>query len=96
VHLHKRKNKFKLNFAENPDTIIETDITYILQTWNDIFNVLKGCIFKGMDYNTSCTAKDAINAVDNSITGKYKGNVPEGLIIRDNGQNIFQRNSINI
>ncbi|MFG1391226.1 hypothetical protein [Acidiplasma aeolicum] len=49
-----------------------------------------------MDYNTSCTAKDAINAVDNSITGKYKGNVPEGLIIRDNGQNIFQKNSINI
>jgi putative transposase len=40
----------------------------------------------GYNCNTSCTAKDAINAVDNSITGKYKGNVPEGLILRtDNG-----------
>ena len=40
----------------------------------------------GYNYNTSCTAKDAINAVDNSIIRKFNGIIPDNITLRtDNG-----------
>ena len=40
----------------------------------------------GYNYNTSCTAKDAINAMDDSIIRKFNGVIPDNITLRtDNG-----------
>ncbi|WP_337860222.1 DDE-type integrase/transposase/recombinase [Ferroplasma sp.] len=90
VHKHKNKKELKLNTADKPDMVLETDITYIptnagmtyLMCLKDVYS--KEWI--GYNYNTSCTARDAINAVNDSVTRKYNGTILEELIIRtDNG-----------
>ena len=70
--------------------LIETDITYIptnngmtyLMCIKDVFSKE----WYGYNYNTSCTAKDAISAVDKSIIRKFNGNIPDNITLRtDNG-----------
>ena len=70
--------------------LIETDITYIptnngmtyLMCIKDVFSKE----WYGYNYNKSCTARDAINAVDNAIIRKFNGNIPDNLTLRtDNG-----------
>ena len=40
----------------------------------------------GYNYNTSCTARDAVNAIDDSIIRKFKGKVPDNITLQtDNG-----------
>ena len=77
VYSHKNKMELKLLRADKPEMLIETDITYI-STNNGMTYLM--CIkdtfskeWYGYDYNTSCTAKDAINAIDNSIIRKFNG-----------------------
>ncbi len=42
--------------------------------------------WQGYTYNTSCTAKDAINAINYSIKRKFNGIVPDNITLRiDNG-----------
>ncbi len=90
LHKHKNKTELKLNTANKPDQILETDITYIAKNNGMTYLMcLKDVYSKewlGYNYNTSCTARDAINAVNDSIDRKYKGIVPDHLILRtDNG-----------
>ena len=71
VHSHRDRKELKLIAADKPEMVIETDITYIptkngmtyLMCIKDIFSKE----WYGYNYNTSCTAKDAINAVNDAI-----------------------------
>ena len=66
--------------------LIETDITYIstnngmtyLMCIKDVFSKE----WYGYNYNTSCTARDAINAVDDSTIRKFNGNIPDNITLR--------------
>ena len=86
LHKHKNKTELKLNTANKPDQIIETDITYIATNNGMTYLMCLKDIYSkewlGYNYNTSCTARDAINAVNDSIDRKYKGIVPDHLILR--------------
>ena len=90
LHTHKNKRELKFLKADKPEMLIETDITYIptnngmtyLMCIKDVFSKE----WYGYNYNTSCTAKDAINAVDNTIIRKFNGNIPDNITLRtDNG-----------
>jgi transposase InsO family protein len=90
LHSHKNRRELKLLKANKPEMLIETDITYI-PTNNGMTYLM--CIkdafskeWYGYNYNTSCTAKDAINAVDDSIIRKFNGIIPDNITLRtDNG-----------
>ncbi len=96
LHTHKNKKELKLLKANKPEMLIETDITYI-PTNNGMTHLM--CIkdvfskeWYGYNYNTSCTAKDAINAVDNAIIRKFNGNIPDNITLRiDNGPQYISR-----
>ena len=90
LHTHKNRKELKLLRADRPGMLIETDITYIptnkgmtyLMCIKDVFSKE----WYGYNYNTSCTARDAISAVDNSIIRKFNGKVPDNITLRtDNG-----------
>ena len=74
LHKHKNKKELKLLKADRPGMLIETDITYIptnkgmpyLMCIKDVFSKE----WYGYNYNTSCTARDAISTIDNSIIRK--------------------------
>ena len=76
--------------------LIEIDITYI-PTGSGMTYLL--CIkdvsskeWYGYNYNTSCTAKNAVNAVDDAIIRKFSGKVPDNIIHRtDNGSQYTYR-----
>ena len=84
VHSHKNRKELKLLRADRPEMLIETDITYIptnngmtyLMCIKDVFSKE----WYGYSYNTSCTAKDAINAMDDSIIRKFNGTVPDNIL----------------
>ena len=90
LHTHKNRKELKLLRADKPEMLIETDITYI-PTSNGMTYLM--CIkdafskeWYGHNYNTSCTARDAINAVDDAIIRKFNGKVPDNITLRtDNG-----------
>jgi transposase InsO family protein len=90
LHNHKNRRELKLLKANKPEMLIETDITYIptnngmtyLMCIKDVFSKE----WYGYNYNTSCTAKDAINAVDDAVIRKFNGRVPDNITLRtDNG-----------
>lgn len=90
LHNHKNKKELKLLKADKPGMLIETDITYIPTNNGMIYLMCIRDVFSkewyGYNYNTSCTAKDAINAVDNAIIRKFNGNMPDNITLRtDNG-----------
>jgi transposase InsO family protein len=96
VHSHKNRKELKLLRADRPEMLIETDITYIptnngmtyLMCIKDVFSKE----WYGYSYNTSCTAKDAINAMDDSIIRKFNGKVPDNITLRtDNGSQYISR-----
>ena len=96
VHSHRDRKELKLLTADKPEMVLETDITYIptrngmtyLMCIKDIFSKE----WYGYNYNTSCTAKDAINAVNDSIIRKFQGKVPDGITLRtDNGPQYISR-----
>ena len=90
LHTHKNRRELKLLRADKPEMLIETDITYI-PTNNGMTYLM--CIkdafskeWYGYNYNTSCTSRDAINAVDNAIIRKFNGIIPDNITLRtDNG-----------
>ncbi len=101
MHTHKNKKELKLLRADKPGMLIETDITYIptnngmtyLMCIKDVFSKE----WYGYNYNISCTARDAVNAVDNSIIRKFNGNIPDSLTLRtDNGPQYIQKSSMSI
>ena len=90
MHSHRNRNELKLLRADKPEMLIETYITYIptnngmtyLMCIKDVFSKE----WYGYNYNTSCTAKDAISAMDDSIIRKFNGIVPDNITLRtDNG-----------
>ncbi|WP_287954784.1 IS3 family transposase, partial [Acidiplasma sp.] len=90
LHNHKNRRELKLLKADRPEMLIETDITYI-PTNNGMTYLM--CIkdafskeWYGYNYNTSCTARDAINAIDDAIIRKFNGIIPDNITLRtDNG-----------
>ena len=99
LHTHRNRKELKLLKADRPEMLIETDITYIptnnrmtyLMCIKDVFSKE----WYGYNYNTSCTAKDAINAVDavdDSIIRKFNGNIPDNITLRtDNGHQYISK-----
>ncbi|WMT50861.1 MAG: integrase core domain-containing protein [Ferroplasma sp.] len=96
VHSHKNRRELKLLRADRPKMLIETDITYIptnngmayLMCIKDVFSKE----WYGYSYNTSCTSRDAINAMDDSIMRKFNGIIPENITLRtDNGPQYISR-----
>ena len=89
-HSHKNKMELKLLKVDRPEMLIETNITYI-PTNNGMTYLM--CIMDvfskewyDYNYNTSCTARDAINAMDDSIIRKFNWIVPENITMgTDNG-----------
>ena len=90
LHNHKNIRELKLLKADKPEMLIETDITYIptnngmtyLMCIKDVFSKE----WYGYNYNTSCTSKDAINAMDDAIMRKFNGKLPDNITLRiDNG-----------
>ena len=90
VHRHILKDKIKLETADKPDMVAETALTYIptgagmtyLICLKDVYSK----VWYGYNYNTSCTARGAINAIDDAIIRKFNGIVPENITLRtDNG-----------
>jgi transposase InsO family protein len=90
VHRHVLKDKIKLETANKPDMVAETDITYIptgagmtyLICLKDVYSK----VWYGYNYNTSCTADDAINAVMDSIIRHFRNTMPNNFTLRtDNG-----------
>ncbi|PYB68629.1 hypothetical protein DMB44_03210 [Thermoplasma sp. Kam2015] len=90
LYTHKYRKELKLLKADKPWMLIEADITYIptdngmtyLMYIKDVFSKE----WYGYSYNTSCTAKDTINAVDDAIIRKFNGNIPDNITLRiDNG-----------
>ena len=90
LHNHRNRKELKLLKADRPGMLIETDITYIptgngmtyLMCIKDVFSKE----WYGYNYNASCTARDAINAVDDAVIRKFNGRVPDNLTLRtDNG-----------
>ena len=86
MHNHKNRRELKLLKADRPEMLIETDITYI--PTNNAMTYLM-CIknvfskeWYGYNYNTSCTAKDAINAIDDAIIRKFNGIIPDNITLR--------------
>ena len=76
--------------------LIETDITYIptnngmtyLMCINDVFSKE----WYDYNYNTSCTSRDAISTVGNSIIRKFNGKVPDNITLRmGNGPQYISR-----
>ena len=74
LHNHKNKRELKLLRANRPEMLMETDITYILTNNGMTYLMCIKDVFSkewyGYNYNTSCTARDAINAVDDAIIRK--------------------------
>ena len=86
MHDHKNRKELKLLRADKPEMLIETDITYI-PTNNGMTYLMciKDAFSKegyGYNYNTSCTAKDAINAIDDAIIRKFNGVIPDNITLR--------------
>ena len=74
LHNHKNKRELKLLRANRPEMLMETDITYILTNNGMTYLMCIKDVFSrewyGYNYNTSCTARDAISTIDNSIIRK--------------------------
>jgi putative transposase len=96
LHTHKNRKELELLRANRPEMLIETDITYIptnngmtyLMCIKDVFSKE----WYGYNYNTSCTAKDAISAVDNSIIRRLNCIIPKNITLRtDNGPQYISR-----
>ncbi len=90
LHNHKNRKELKQLRADRPGMLIETDITYIPTSNGMTYLMCIKDVFSrewyGYNYNTSCTAKDAINAVDDAVIRKFNGNIPDNLTLRtDNG-----------
>ena len=76
--------------------LIETDITYVpIKNGMTYLMCIKDVFSKewyGYNYNTSCTAKDTVNAVDNVIIRKSNGKVADNITLRiDNGPQYISR-----
>ncbi|WMT52296.1 MAG: DDE-type integrase/transposase/recombinase [Ferroplasma sp.] len=86
VHNHKNRRESKLLRADKPEMLLETDITYIptnngmtyLMCIKDVFSRE----WYGYNYNTSCTSRDAINAMDDSLIRKFNGIIPDNITLR--------------
>jgi len=90
MHDHKKRKELKLLRADKLEMLIETDITYIptnngmtyLMCIKDAFSK----VWYGYNYNTSCTSRDAINAIDDAIIRKFNGKLSGNITLRtDNG-----------
>ncbi len=96
LHTHKNRKELKLLRADRPEMLIETALTYVptnngmtyLMCIKDVFSKE----WYSYNYSTSCTARDTINAVDDSIIRKFNGKVPDNITLRtDNGPQYISR-----
>ncbi len=96
MHNHKNKSELKLLRDDKSEMLIETNITYIpTNNGKTYLMCIKDAFSKewyGCNYNTSCTSKNAINALDDAIIRKFNGNIPDNITLRtDNGPQYISR-----
>ena len=90
AYMHRTKEATRLEIADNPNMIAETDITYIPTKREMTYLICLKDVFSkkwyGYNYGKSCTAGDAISAVIAPMSKQFSGSIPDSFILRtDNG-----------